>query len=209
MSRPWLVLVIGIVVGGCSSAPKMAPVGHAPSPPGQSPRAGGEQIALATEHDALVYELIASLSPEQVRRANLHHRLHPEYGGTHCKRGEGLGWQELNQKQQEILRRLWEMTSEQMGRMRAQWTGTGPGPSEPGTMENTELFGVGYGIMERRDGVHTTLHVASQRYPVATSLEVHLPGTPALPAAVQQEGIDLRATGAYEPPGEETQEQRN
>jgi len=156
-------------------------------------------MSLASDQDALVMDFMQSLTEEQVREANLHHRLHPEYGGTHAKPGEGLAWNELTEAQQQMLRRLWDIFLERRERMNAVRPSGAPSPPEPGPIDTGEIFGVGYAVTEDRDGVHTTLYATAQRYPVATYFQVRLPGIVSLPAGLQREGIDLRASGALRP----------
>jgi hypothetical protein len=168
----------------------------------QPPRTVSEYADLPQELRQLTLDLVNSLSPEQVQAANLHHRLHPEYGGTHCERGEGLSWVQLSEPQQQMLRRTWEIVLEYREAHRS------PGSPDPGAIEKAELFGVGYAVLDRPSGSTTMLMVQAQRYPMSTTFSVDLPGVAALPPAVQQDGIDLAATGAIRvPTPEELQEE--
>ena len=197
--RPFCVMLVWmILLAGCSAAPQRAAKRSAPTPPVPSSPAG-QLVAVAMEQDELLRTFFESLTAEQVRAANLHHRLHPEYGGTHCKPGEGLAWGKLTEVQQQTLDRLWEIHAEWRQRQQAAAPPGAPQPPAPGPIEKGELFGVGYSVTQDPDGVHTILLALSQRYPVVVPLELRLAGTPPLPPAVQQEGIDLAATGAYQP----------
>jgi len=181
IARHCVIGVMLIVVAGCSGAPR-TPARTAAATPSV-----GRIATLQRDLNALTQDFIKSLTAAQVREANLHHRLHPEFGGTHGKPGEGLSWDELSASQQEMLRSMWE----------AKLAGSRRGmPREPGPMEKAEVFGVGYAVLQRSHGTATTLHLCSQRFPLATTFRVDLPGIPPLPPAVQQEGIDLAATGA-------------
>ena len=198
MGRFCVVLLWVIVAAGCSRAPQREVKRSTPAAPWPSSRIG-QEIAAATDRDELLRGLFESLTADQVRAANLHHRLHPEHGGTHCKPGEGLAWGELTEAQQQVLERLWQMHSERRQAQQAVGPPGAPQRPEPGSIEKGEIFGVGYAVTEDPDGPHTILHMLSQRYPVAVTLELRLPGSPPLPPAIQQEGIDLVATGAYQP----------
>ena len=180
IARHCVIGLMLVVVAGCSGAPKTPPRMAAPAPSAE------RMTTLQRDLNALTQDFIKSLTAAQVREANLHHRLHPEFGGTHGKPGEGLSWDELNSSQQEMLRSMWE----------AKLAGSRRGvPRAPGPMERAEVFGVGYAVLQRSHGPTTTLHLLCQRFPLSTTFRVDLPGLPPLAPPVQQEGIDLAATG--------------
>jgi len=152
-----------------------------------------EAGALHGQLDALTLEFINSLMVEQVRQANQYHRSHPDSPGTACPHGQGLGWAELNEAQQEMLRTMWETKLE----MRA---ASHPGEDRMlsllGPMEKAEIGGVGYAVGISVEGRETELYVGAQRGEVSSPFWVRVPVTSPLPPVLEQEGIDLKARGS-------------
>jgi len=177
-----LLLAVALL-WGCQQAPRAAARG---TDGVNSP--GHFYVGLPTaEEQQAVKSFVLSLTPEQVRKANAYTKSNPE-GLPRFERGQGLPYAELTDQQKEAVGVLWAKAEQRLNDLAAR--SDTPVPA-PGSLEQVEIFNVGYHLIPEETKDHTLLSFLCASFPTAVIMDTTLPGVIQLTPGLEAEGLDL------------------